>query len=183
MLHHPWFTSGPIPTHVPSSALLLRPEYHEMSREQIKHNFAKVKKRAGVGATFALRVPAAETVETSQEVGREIDRAVKQQEAEYQTAIQPGSPISALLRWVVANSASGAQLAHTVLCRQVRTKASCCRSRTYAQERAWRIEPLAQVSGFAEASPARESVTKRSGSSAQLPVDQAQRSYQGGRRG
>jgi cell cycle serine/threonine-protein kinase CDC5/MSD2 len=98
MLHHPWFTSGPIPSHVSSSALLTAPEYHEMTREEIKHNFYRVKRKAGVGQNLPLRVPKAETVETPQEVGKEVERAVKQQEAEYQTAIQPGSPISALLR-------------------------------------------------------------------------------------
>jgi hypothetical protein len=69
-----------------------------MTREEIKHNFYRVKRKAGVGQNLPLRVPKAETVETPQEVGKEVERAVRQQEAEYQTAIQPGSPISALLR-------------------------------------------------------------------------------------
>jgi hypothetical protein len=71
-----------------------------MSSDQIKHNFSKVKRRAGVGANLPLRVPKAEHVATSQEVGRETEKAVREQEREFTKAIQPDSPISALLRLV-----------------------------------------------------------------------------------
>jgi cell cycle serine/threonine-protein kinase CDC5/MSD2 len=107
MLHHPWFTSGPIPSHISSSTLLSRPEYPEMSEEQIKVNFGRVKRKAAVGANLPLGVPKAEVVATPQEVGKEVEKAVREQEREFTKAVQPDSPISALLRYV--------QVATTVL--------------------------------------------------------------------
>ena len=98
MLHHSWFTSGPIPSHISSSSLHLEPQYPEMSEEQIKQNFARVKRKAAVGANLPLAVPKADIVATPQEVGKEVEKAVREQEREFTKAVQPDSPISALLR-------------------------------------------------------------------------------------
>jgi hypothetical protein len=71
-----------------------------MSREEIKANFTRAKRRAGVGADFPLRVPPARTVASLQQVKEETERAVREREREIAKAVQPGSPISALLRLV-----------------------------------------------------------------------------------
>lgn len=45
-----------------------------------------------------LAVPKADIVATPQEVGKEVEKAVREQEREFTKAVQPDSPISALLR-------------------------------------------------------------------------------------
>lgn len=98
ILHHAWFSAGPFPTSIPSSALYTEPEFPEMSLEEIKHNKRLVKKKSGIGANLPLRVPKAETVATTREVGKEVEKAIREQEREFNKAVQPDSPISALLR-------------------------------------------------------------------------------------
>ncbi|KAK7061539.1 Serine/threonine-protein kinase [Favolaschia claudopus] len=87
---HEWFTMGPVPPYIPTSAHDAAPEWGNISRERSDHNLAKLKKHAGLDGHDE---PALASVDPKAAAPSTIAR----QEYEFQKAVQPGSPISALL--------------------------------------------------------------------------------------
>ncbi|KAF7355130.1 Serine/threonine-protein kinase [Mycena sanguinolenta] len=90
IVNHEWFTMGPVPAYIPTSAHDAPPDWSNITRERSDHNFAKLKKYAGLD----------EQEETTAAAGVESKAApstIARQEYEFQKAVQPGSPISALL--------------------------------------------------------------------------------------
>ncbi|KAJ7368081.1 kinase-like domain-containing protein [Mycena albidolilacea] len=87
---HEWFTMGPVPSYIPTSAHDAPPDWSSITRERSDHNLAKLKKYAGLDGYE----------ETAASAGVESKAAastIARQEYEFQKAVQPGSPISALL--------------------------------------------------------------------------------------
>ncbi|KAJ6629189.1 kinase-like domain-containing protein [Mycena sp. CBHHK59/15] len=87
---HEWFTHGPVPPYIPTSAHDAPPDWGYISRERSDSNLAKLKKYAGLDRD---EVAAASGSMEPKAVASTIAR----QEYEFQKAVQPGSPISALL--------------------------------------------------------------------------------------
>ncbi|KAJ7774335.1 kinase-like domain-containing protein [Mycena maculata] len=90
IVNHEWFTMGPVPPYIPTSAHDGPPEWGHISRERSDNNLAKLKKYAGLdGHEEATASSGVEPKTAASTIAR--------QEIEFQKAVQPGSPISALL--------------------------------------------------------------------------------------
>ncbi|KAJ7117391.1 kinase-like domain-containing protein [Mycena crocata] len=87
---HEWFTMGPVPPYIPTSAHDAPPDWGNITRERSDNNLAKLKKYAGLdGHEEAAASGGMEPKTAASTIAR--------QEYEFQKAVQPGSPISALL--------------------------------------------------------------------------------------
>ncbi|KAJ7638614.1 kinase-like domain-containing protein [Roridomyces roridus] len=88
---HEWFTMGPVPHYIPTSAHDGPPDWGTITRERSNQNLARLKKHSGLleGPEDVVAASAAEPKTAASTIAR--------QEAEFQKAVQPGSPISALL--------------------------------------------------------------------------------------
>ncbi|KAJ7228871.1 Pkinase-domain-containing protein [Mycena pura] len=86
---HEWFTMGPVPPYIPTSAHDGAPEWGNITRERSDHNLAKLKRHAGLDGEEVVVASSVEPKTTTSTIAR--------QEYEFQKAVQPGSPISALL--------------------------------------------------------------------------------------
>ena len=86
ILLHPFFQSGPFPSSLPSSASNTAPDFRHLTAQQSAVNFGRVRTRA-----FQTRPIATSRVRAS------LGPSVAQQEREFNRAVQPDSPLSALL--------------------------------------------------------------------------------------
>ncbi|KAJ7276187.1 kinase-like domain-containing protein [Mycena haematopus] len=87
---HEWFTMGPVPPYIPTSAHDAPPDWSNITRDRSDHNLAKLKKYAGLDGYE-------ETVAAAAVESKAAASTIARQEYEFQKAVQPGSPISALL--------------------------------------------------------------------------------------
>ncbi|KAJ6599261.1 kinase-like domain-containing protein [Mycena vulgaris] len=87
---HEWFTMGPVPPYIPTSAHDAPPEWGPITRERSDMNLAKLKRYAGLDGHE-------ETAASGGVEPKTAASTVARQEYEFQKAVQPGSPISALL--------------------------------------------------------------------------------------
>ncbi|KAJ7507543.1 kinase-like domain-containing protein [Mycena galericulata] len=87
---HEWFTMGPVPPYIPTSAHDGPPDWGHISRERSDNNLAKLKKYAGLDGHEESAASGGVEPKTAAST-------IARQEAEFQKAVQPGSPISALL--------------------------------------------------------------------------------------
>ncbi|KAJ6510017.1 kinase-like domain-containing protein [Mycena vitilis] len=87
---HEWFTMGPVPSYIPTSAHDAPPDWSSITRARSDNNLAKLKKYAGLDGYEETNAPAG--VEP-----KAAASTIARQEYEFQKAVQPGSPISALL--------------------------------------------------------------------------------------
>ncbi|KAJ7095196.1 kinase-like domain-containing protein [Mycena belliarum] len=87
---HEWFTMGPVPPYIPTSAHDAPPEWGPITRERSDTNLAKLRRHAGLDGHE-------ETVASGVVESKTATSTIARQESEFQKAVQPGSPISALL--------------------------------------------------------------------------------------
>ncbi|KIK68787.1 hypothetical protein GYMLUDRAFT_154432 [Collybiopsis luxurians FD-317 M1] len=103
VVHDNFFVKGTFPPYIPTSAHDHTPDFRTITRSASEANFRRVRRAAlldkdqitsiavpfapgDLGSSIASEVPS-----------RSVSSAIAQQEKEFQKAVQPGSPISALL--------------------------------------------------------------------------------------
>lgn len=96
IVDHTFFTQGPVPSYIPTSAHDGTPDFRHISKSVSDTNLKRLRKYALLDEEYPMAtmppstsggVPASKSITTS----------IAQQEKEFQKAVQPGSPISALL--------------------------------------------------------------------------------------
>ncbi|EIN08263.1 Pkinase-domain-containing protein [Punctularia strigosozonata HHB-11173 SS5] len=99
VLAHEWFVSGCVPPRVPVTAHDSVPDFSTITRSQSAANLAMLRRNALLDDDQAAPIATPEPVMASGRSGRNnVTSSLAQQEKEFQHAVQPGSPISALLR-------------------------------------------------------------------------------------
>ena len=100
---HAWFGAGTVPSYIPASAHDAPPDFRHVSRAMSAANLARLRRAALLDDDQAsgIAVPSAPPSVANGggmgRGGRGPTASLAQQEKEFQKAIQPGSPISALL--------------------------------------------------------------------------------------
>ncbi|KAL1412064.1 Cell cycle serine/threonine-protein kinase cdc5/MSD2 [Vanrija albida] len=89
ILQHRWFTDGPFPSHIPHSANDGTPDFSNLSSSQSRRNFEAVKRKAAGPAQTTTPPPA--------DRASQLGSSIMAQERDFNNAVQPDSPISALL--------------------------------------------------------------------------------------
>lgn len=96
ILDHSWFTRGIVPACIPVSAHDTTPDFRQITLSVSQQNLATLRKHAGLDDEVgSIAVPSAP--EPGESKLRSASTSLAQQEKEFQKAVQPGSPISALL--------------------------------------------------------------------------------------
>ncbi|OCH85271.1 Pkinase-domain-containing protein [Obba rivulosa] len=101
ILSHAWFTRGAIPSYIPHSAHKHMPDFSRLTPIESQRNLARLRRYALLdedqATSIAIPHPptAADYPQPHHEKG--VTSRLQQQEKEFQRAVQPGSPISALL--------------------------------------------------------------------------------------
>ncbi|TFK38297.1 hypothetical protein BDQ12DRAFT_684301 [Crucibulum laeve] len=98
IVDHTFFTQGPVPSYVPTSAHDAPPDFKHISKVVSDSNLKRLRRYALLDedqlmASTSAPAPALSTAATS----KNMTSSIAQQEKEFQKAVQPGSPISALL--------------------------------------------------------------------------------------
>lgn len=107
---HTFFTEGTFPPYVPTSAYDTAPDFRHVTRLASDHNYRRIRRLALLDEdqVTAIAVPKAPAQTTSSysttgsatskaTAAKSVTSSIAQQEKEFQKAVQPGSPISALL--------------------------------------------------------------------------------------
>lgn len=98
IVDHEFFTNGIVPGYIPTSAHDAPPDFRHITHPVSAANFARLRKYALLDEEVTQPAPPAVTVEsTSAARAKGVTSTLAQQEKEFQKAVQPGSPISALL--------------------------------------------------------------------------------------
>lgn len=94
ILDHAFFTQGPVPSYIPPSAHDSIPDFSSITPNMSDNNFKRLRR------FVILDQSAANSSGTlpQNSNGKNITSTIQQQEKEFQKAIQPGSPISVLLK-------------------------------------------------------------------------------------
>ncbi|GJE85129.1 Pkinase-domain-containing protein [Phanerochaete sordida] len=96
ILDHYWFTRGIVPACIPVSAHDTAPDFRHITAAVSQQNLAMLRKHTGLDdEAGAMEEPSAPEPAASKL--RSATTSLAQQEKEFQKAVQPGSPISALL--------------------------------------------------------------------------------------
>lgn len=91
ILQHPWFQDGPFPSYIPVSANDNAPDHTNLSPTQSRRNFDAVRRRAiGDGASPHSTTPPGKP-------SSQLATSIAAQERDFNNAVKPDSPISALL--------------------------------------------------------------------------------------
>lgn len=90
ILQHRWFTDGPFPPFIPHSANDGTPDFSNLSTSQSRRNFEAVKRKAAGAAPQTTTPPPADRPS-------QLGSSILAQERDFNNAVQPDSPISALL--------------------------------------------------------------------------------------
>ncbi len=94
ILEHLFFIQGPVPSYIPSSAHDCPPDFSNITPNVSESNLRRLRRHAlldqGMIPSNSGTVPQSSSAKT-------MTSTIQQQEKEFQKAIQPGSPISALL--------------------------------------------------------------------------------------
>ncbi|KAH9924034.1 Pkinase-domain-containing protein [Fomitopsis serialis] len=100
IVEHAWFTTGVVPGYIPATAHDGPPSFAHITRSISEANLARLKRYAMLDEdqVTSINVPAppAPSAATSSK-SKGMSSSLAQQEKEFQKAVQPGSPISALL--------------------------------------------------------------------------------------
>ena len=103
ILDHGFFTQGTVPSYIPMTAHASVPDFRHISRQQSEVNLKRLRRYALLDEDQAkliavprhpARIPASASGGT---LAKSVTSTIAQQEKEFQRAVQPGSPISALL--------------------------------------------------------------------------------------
>ncbi|KAH9887930.1 Pkinase-domain-containing protein [Cubamyces lactineus] len=101
IVDHAWFTTGTVPGYIPTSAHDAPPDFRHIARHMSEANLARLRRYALLDEdqSTSIAVPRAPVPNTSTTgaKSRGVTSSLAQQEKEFQKAVQPGSPISALL--------------------------------------------------------------------------------------
>ncbi|KAE9396676.1 Pkinase-domain-containing protein [Gymnopus androsaceus JB14] len=103
VVHHSFFTTGTFPSYISTSAHDFAPDFRGINRSASQANFRLVRRAALLDEDqiTSLAVPYAPADQafstTSDAPTRSVTSAIVLQEKEFQKAVQPGSPLSALL--------------------------------------------------------------------------------------
>lgn len=90
ILSHRWFLEGPFPAYIPASANDFAPDYRHISSSQSRRNFAALCHKSKIGVAQSINVEPARSRSA-------LGPSIMQQERDFKNAVQPDSPISALL--------------------------------------------------------------------------------------
>ena len=100
IVEHPWFSIVPMPGYIPSTAHDGAPDFAHITRPISEANLARLKRAAMLDEDqlTSINVPAPPPpADAPPSKGKGVTSSLAQQEKEFQRAVQPGSPISALL--------------------------------------------------------------------------------------
>ncbi|KAI0039012.1 Pkinase-domain-containing protein [Auriscalpium vulgare] len=106
IIDHAFFTQGTVPRSIPVGALHGSPDFRHVSRLASQHNLARLRHSALLDEDqeTQIAVPSAPpatapagSLPRSKSSSASVTSSLAQQEKEFQKAVQPGSPISALL--------------------------------------------------------------------------------------
>ncbi|KAI0941865.1 hypothetical protein AcV7_002434 [Taiwanofungus camphoratus] len=106
IVDHVFFTSGTVPGYIPASAHDMPPDFRHITRSVSQSNLSRLKRNALLDEDqmTSVHVPAATQQSTitggasaQNNKLKGMSTSLAQQEKEFQKAVQPGSPISALL--------------------------------------------------------------------------------------
>ncbi|KAI0703486.1 Pkinase-domain-containing protein [Cytidiella melzeri] len=96
IIDHEWFTRGTIPSSIPVSAHDAIPDFRHVTPAMSRENLITLRKQALLDEDVtSIAVPSAPSASNGKM--RSATSSLAQQEKEFQKAVQPGSPISALL--------------------------------------------------------------------------------------
>ncbi|WWC57830.1 uncharacterized protein I303_100365 [Kwoniella dejecticola CBS 10117] len=91
ILSHRWFVDGPFPAYIPASANDFAPDYRHLTTMQSRRNFQTLCQKSRIGVVPSL---APEVITRPRQP---LGPSILQQERDFKNAVQPDSPISALL--------------------------------------------------------------------------------------
>jgi len=107
IVDHPFFTQGPVPAYIPTSAHDMPPDFRNISKSATQSNLKRLRRYAlfDEDQVTSIAVPKPPTESATSYLAmsardgpaKNITTSIAQQEKEFQRAVQPGSPISALL--------------------------------------------------------------------------------------
>jgi serine/threonine protein kinase len=92
ILDNPFFTAGAFPSFIPVNAKEVIPDFRHVSQTMSFANFNRCRKASWLDEELQAEVSAAAAAKAP------VGPSLAEQEREFQKAVQPGSPISALLR-------------------------------------------------------------------------------------
>ncbi|KAF9517451.1 hypothetical protein BS47DRAFT_1326163 [Hydnum rufescens UP504] len=98
IVDHPFFAKGTFPPFIPVTAHEYPPSFAHITRQQSKANFARVRHAVLLDVETDLRVDVAPEVSVSSRHPNAASAQQQKQEREFHKAVQPASPISALLK-------------------------------------------------------------------------------------
>ncbi|KAF6742775.1 kinase-like domain-containing protein [Ephemerocybe angulata] len=100
IVDHPFFVQGPVPAFVPTSAHDGPPDFRSITKRESEANYRNVRRASGLDEDYAQPEPQSHMGNGGQQRrggAMTHTASIAQQEKEFQKAVQPGSPISALL--------------------------------------------------------------------------------------
>jgi cell cycle serine/threonine-protein kinase CDC5/MSD2 len=103
IVDHAFFTLGPVPSYIPTSAHDTPPDFGRISKPISDNNLKRLRKYSLLDMDYsslpsnALPSSGSSGVSGGLASSKSITTSIAQQEKEFQKAVQPGSPISALL--------------------------------------------------------------------------------------
>jgi cell cycle serine/threonine-protein kinase CDC5/MSD2 len=105
ILDHAFFTQGIVPSYIPMSAHDTAPDFRHISRVVSDANLKRLRRNALLEDDQATRIAVprppvhahAHAAGPGAPLAKSVTSTIAQQEKEFQRAVQPGSPISALL--------------------------------------------------------------------------------------
>lgn len=107
ILQHPFFSCGPFPASIPPTAMDSTPDFRNVSIRASHRNFVAAKKECGISEDQPVVIakvvlpPVVEETEVVQSKRRDSGGASRGMEKEVREVLQPNSPISELLRYVI----------------------------------------------------------------------------------
>ncbi|WVQ94034.1 hypothetical protein IAU59_001112 [Kwoniella sp. CBS 9459] len=90
ILSHKWLLDGPFPAYIPASANDFCPDFSHLSLSKSRQNFQTLCQKSKIGVMPSLQPEPARTRTA-------LGPSIMQQERDFKNAVQPDSPISALL--------------------------------------------------------------------------------------
>ncbi|KAG6807580.1 hypothetical protein H0H92_007046 [Tricholoma furcatifolium] len=97
IVEHAFFTQGTVPAYIPTSAHDAAPDFRNITRSQSHANLRRLRRYALMDEDQVTSIAVPKASNSSADLNRTMTSSVAQQEKEFQKAVQPGSPISALL--------------------------------------------------------------------------------------
>ncbi|KAJ7599348.1 kinase-like domain-containing protein [Mycena floridula] len=99
IVDHAFFTEGTFPPYVPMAAYDAPPDFRHISRSASSHNYQRVRAASLLDENqTSIALPKASNQSSASNAStKSVTTSIAQQEKEFQRAVQPGSPISALL--------------------------------------------------------------------------------------